>query len=80
MVPLDKPEEALAMFSAFASHRALAVLDRRGGRGGGIPATVLQSAPEKREKRQSFIRSRASNAKKLLGTGGRGLQQDAVRR
>jgi hypothetical protein len=61
MVPLDKPREALAMFSAFAARQPLSVL-RPPRHAKTIPATVLQSSPDKREQRQRFIRG--SNKKK----------------
>jgi hypothetical protein len=75
MVPLDKPVEALAMFSAFANHKSLDIVggggrSRGGGRGGPIPSTIIESIPDKRSKRKSFIRSRdrESNGRQLTGS------------
>ena len=65
MVPLDKPAEALAMISAFVQHQPLLGGAAPGGRPrrgpAPLPATVIQSVPDKREKRETHIRNRAKS-------------------
>lgn len=72
MVPLDKPAESLAMITSFLKHEQFPVL-RKGGKGAGaIPATVLKSTPDKRDKRRSFInwdKKARQQQQRLLGSG-----------
>jgi hypothetical protein len=64
MVPLDRPAEALAMITSFVQRRPLDVAgQQKAGSGGGgkIAATVVRSAPDKRDKRQRYIKGRKKN-------------------
>lgn len=65
MVPLDRPMEALSMITAFVNRKPLEVI-----KGVKIPSTNIQGIPDKREKRQSFIRARDKSHRRVLEMDG----------